>query len=242
MKMSLYCINQLHAHLERLAPFIWEITIHSMRFFESFFGRVYPFRKYEIVFAHEYKWGAMENAGLVTFNDNYVYTEKGTSKKMFNLARVLSHELSHHWFGNLVTMRWWDDVWLNESFADLASFVCLEEVQPLITTVKYESAMTIFQDRKNWGYKDDEAITTHPIRGPVANTDEAESIFDGITYSKGAAVLKQLMFIIGKNSFSKALATYFERFAWRNTSLDDFIEALQEQFSGRGFSLDSWKK
>ena len=173
MKMSLYCIEQKRKFLELQAPFMWEITILSMKFFEKFFGRDYPFRKYEQVFAPEYKWGAMENPGIVTFNSNKIFTNKATSKAMLDFARVVSHELSHHWFGNLVTMRWWDDLWLNESFADLASFVCLHNIQPQVTTVKYESAMTMFQDRKNWGYQDDEVLTTHPISGPVLNTDDA---------------------------------------------------------------------
>eukprot|EP00919_Chromeraceae_sp_WS-2016_P053714 GHVR01127533.1.p1 GENE.GHVR01127533.1~~GHVR01127533.1.p1 ORF type:complete len:118 (+),score=0.50 GHVR01127533.1:609-962(+) len=115
---------------------------------------------------------------------------------MLSLANTVSHELAHHWFGNLVTMKWWDDVWLNESFADFISYFCLEKIKNNCKTVQYESSMASFLHRKGWGYHEDQMITTHPIRGPVINTSVAESIFDGITYSKGASTMKQLLFLM----------------------------------------------
>ena len=135
--MSLYCIESLFKHMEDLAPFIFEITIESMRFFEGFFNFPFPFNKYDQIFAHEYKWGAMENAGVVTFNDLYIFKEKVSTERMLSFANTISHELSHHWFGNLVTMKWWDDLWLNESFADFISHFCLEKIKDNCKTISY---------------------------------------------------------------------------------------------------------
>jgi len=194
--MSLYCIESLYKHMQDLAPFIFEITIESMRFFEEFFGYKFAFNKYDQIFAHEYKWGAMENAGIVTFNDLYIFKEKVSTDKLLRFANTISHELAHHWFGNLVTMKWWDDLWLNESFADFISHFCLEKIRDRCKTINYESSMSMFLNRKGWGYHEDQMITTHPIRGAVANTSVADSIFDGITYSKGAATMKQLLFLM----------------------------------------------
>ena len=194
--MSLYCIESLYKHMEDLAPFIFEITIESMRFFEEFFGYPFAFNKYDQIFAHEYKWGAMENAGVVTFNDLYIFKEKVSTERKLNFANTISHELAHHWFGNLVTMKWWDDLWLNESFADFISHFCLEKIKNNCKTINYESAMASFLQRKGWGYAEDMMITTHPIRGQVANTSVADSIFDGITYSKGASTMKQLLYLM----------------------------------------------
>lgn len=138
----------------------------------------------------------MENAGIVTFNDVYIFKEKVSTERMLRFANTISHELAHHWFGNLVTMKWWDDLWLNESFADFISHFCLEKIKHNIKTLNYESSMAMFLNRKGWGYHEDQMITTHPIRGPVPNTSVADSIFDGITYSKGAATMKQLLFLM----------------------------------------------
>lgn len=123
-----------------------------MKFYEEFFGYEFAFNKYDQVFAHEFKWNAMENAGIVTFNDSLVFKEKVSDEKMFKLANTISHELSHHWFGNLVTMKWWDDLWLNESFADFISHFCLEKIKDNLKTVSFESGMVSFLNRKKWGY------------------------------------------------------------------------------------------
>lgn len=136
-----------------------------MKFFQSFFGVDYPFSKYDQVFAHEYKCGAMENAGIVTFNDLYIWKEKVSVESMLDLANTISHELSHHWFGNLSTMKWWDDLWLNQSFAEFISHFCLQKVRDNMKTIKYESSMSAFLARKAWGYHEDQLITTHPISG-----------------------------------------------------------------------------
>lgn len=165
----------------------------------------------------------MENAGIVTFNDLYIFKEKVSTDKLLRFANTISHELAHHWFGNLVTMKWWDDLWLNESFADFISHFCLEKIRDRCKTINYESSMSMFLNRKGWGYHEDQMITTHPIRGAVANTSVADSIFDGITYSKGAATMKQLLFLMKEENFSKALSEYFKKYEWSNATLIDFI-------------------
>jgi aminopeptidase N len=240
--MSLYCIESLYEFLKELAPFIFEITIESMRFFESFFGYKFAFNKYDQIFAHEYKWGAMENAGIVTFNDVYIFKEKVSTERKLALANTMSHELAHHWFGNLVTMKWWDDLWLNESFADFISHFCLEKIKGNVHTLKYESSMASFLQRKGWGYHEDQMITTHPIRGPVANTSVADSIFDGITYSKGAATMKQLLFLMKEDNFSKALSEYFHHYEWNNATIGDFLAYMQKHFTINEFTLTQWRE
>ena len=213
-----------------------------MKFFEEFFGHEYAFNKYDQIFVHEYNVGAMENAGVVTFNDLYIWKEKVSTEKMLGLANTISHELSHHWFGNLVTMKWWDDLWLNESFADFISHFCLEKIKNNgLKEIQYESAMLAFLNRKNWGYDEDQRITTHPIRGPVPNTTVADSIFDGITYAKGASTMKQLLFIMKEENFSKGLAAYFKKFAFKNAKLEDFMYEMK-QVNHSGFDLNSWRE
>ena len=184
----------------------------------------------------------MENAGIVTFNDVYIFKENVSTERKLALANTISHELAHHWFGNLVTMKWWDDLWLNESFADFISHYCLEQIRERITTLNYESSMAAFLQRKGWGYHEDQMITTHPIRGPVANTSVADSIFDGITYSKGAATMKQLLFLMQAENFSKALGEYFHRYEWSNATIEDFLEYMQKHFHITEFSLTEWRQ
>ena len=160
---------------------------------------------------------------------------------MLALANTISHELAHHWFGNLVTMKWWDDLWLNESFADFISHFCLEKIKHNCKTINYESAMASFLHRKGWGYHEDQMITTHPIRGPVPNTTVADSVFDGITYAKGAATMKQLLFLMEEQNFSKALSVYFHKYDFNNATLNDFIAEMQKEFKVKEFTLDEWR-
>jgi aminopeptidase N len=128
-------------------------------------------------------------------------------------------------------MKWWDNLWLNESFADFISYFCLEKIQSNIKTLTYDSSFASFTNRKNWGYSEDQLITTHPVSCEVVNTQVGESIFDGITYSKGAGTMKQLMFIMTEENFSRALSEYFNKFEWKNTILEDFIGAMQNHFT-----------
>lgn len=195
-----------------------------MKFYEKFFGVKYPFSKYDQAWVREFKSTAMENAAIVIFNEQRAMPRNPTQTEYFSLGNTVSHELSHHWFGNFVTMNWWDDVWLNESFADFISHYCLETIKDDLQVVKFPSSLAVFRDRKAWGYDDDECTQyTHAIRGVVANTAVASSIFDGITYAKGASTMKQLLYIVGKDNFSTALKNYFSRFAWSNATLFDLL-------------------
>lgn len=213
-----------------------------MDFYEQFFGHKFAFSKYDQVFAHEYKWGAMENAGIVIINNRSIIKQQVSNETRFRIADLIAHELSHHWFGNLVTMRWWDDLWLNESFADFISHFCLGQIKHKLTTCSFQSSMGSFFYRKCWGYEDDDKVTTHPIRSEVRSTAVAESLFDGITYAKGAATLKQLLFLVEEEHFSNALKNYFHQYAFDNATLVDFIAELQKQFLIQEFSLDKWKE
>lgn len=244
LPMSLYSRESLFKHLEKQSEEIFEITEESMKFFEKFFGYNYPFSKYDQIFCPEFNVGAMENPGAVTFNDRYVFKDDVTRETKSNLANTISHELSHMWFGNLVTMKWWNDLWLNESFADYISHHCLANVD--LKHSQLEDSWHMFFKRKGWGYREDQLDTTHPIAGDVLNTEQAENIFDGITYSKGAATIKQLLCLMGEENFSKAMKQYFHRYQWSNASFGDFIKNLEEFYITKNANypsdLQAWQK
>ena len=213
---------------------LFAITGQGMDFYEDLFARPYPFAKYDQLFVPEFNAGAMENAGAVTFTEQHIYRDPPTETQRLSRAETLLHELAHMWFGDLVTMRWWDDLWLNESFATYVSNLALSEA------TRFEGAWRAFHaDLKRWGYQADDRSTTHPISGIVADTDATFYNFDGITYGKGAAVLKQLVAWIGRDAFAAGLRTYFERHAWGNASLADFLAALAE---GSGRDLGDWAR
>lgn len=195
--MRALCISSSILMLDSYSSFIFDVTKKAMKFYESFFGQPYPFQKYDMIWVREYESYAMENAGLVTFSEEKTLKTYATEDDYYDLADTLAHELAHHWFGNLVTMDWWDDLWLNESFADFISQFTLGKINSSLIHQLKPSAM-YFRDRKSWGYTEDERNSaTHAIRGTVINTDVAASIFDGITYAKGAAAMKQFMFLVG---------------------------------------------
>ncbi|MCH2533710.1 MAG: aminopeptidase N [Bdellovibrionales bacterium] len=199
------------------------ITTYGFKYFEDLFGVKYPFKKYDQIIVPEFNPGAMENIAAVTFNEAYLSRGKKTILQKYNLAEVILHELAHMWFGNLVTMKWWDDLWLNESFATFVSNLALSEHNT------YKSySWPQFYDMKLWAYSEDLMPTTHAIYTEVESTDVAFNQFDGITYGKGAAWLKQLYFRVGKQQFSKALELYFKRHQYGNTILEDFIQAFVE--------------
>jgi aminopeptidase N len=176
----------------------------------------------------------MENVGAVTFSEHYVFRDPPTETQRLGRAETVLHELAHMWFGDLVTMRWWDDLWLNESFATYASNLALVEA------TRFEAAWRAFHaDMKRWGYQADARTTTHPISGVVPDTDATFYNFDGITYGKGASVIKQLVAEIGMDAFRAGLRTYFRRHAWSNASLADFLAALED---GAGRSLRDWSR
>ena len=167
---------------------MFKVTQAGVKFYEQLFGKKYQFSKYDQVFVPEFNSGAMENNGCVTFNEDKLYRGQNINlAKRMKLANTNLHELAHHWFGNLVTMKWWDDLWLNESFATYISYLAMEKA-PELQYMK--GSWTDFTERKFRGIDSDILNTTHPIRSQIANTNESETVFDGISYGKGASFLK----------------------------------------------------
>ena len=209
-----------------------EMTQQAFIYYGELFGREYPFDKMDHVFCPEFNPGAMENVGLITYGERYIFRSSPTPGDITDLGEVVFHEIAHMWFGNLVTMRWWDDLWLNESFATYVSYLCLTEGAP------YPGAWREFNVQlKAWALREDDAPTTHPIAGTVLDTDQTFLNFDGITYGKGGAVLKQLGARLGRAGLAAGLRLYFQRHAFANATLADFLAALEE---GSGVPLSDW--
>jgi aminopeptidase N len=168
--------------------------------------------------------GAMENVGCITYNDQYISRgEKFTKVKTENIYNTLLHEISHMWFGNLVTMKWWDDLWLNESFANMISFMCMDEAEGLEDITL---AWSNFLDESFWGLRDDQKDTSHSIAANCNSTADAEDIFDGISYGKGASWLRQMIYFYGRETFALGLKNYFAKYSFKNTVLADFVNEL----------------
>ena len=230
--LGILCRKSLSPHLD--ADNIFDCTRRGFAFFENEFDCAYPFTKYDQVFTPEYNMGAMENAGAVTFNEKYVFRGKVTEAIIERRALTILHELAHMWFGNLVTMQWWNDLWLNESFAEWASTTCSTEA------TQWDTAWTTFNTaEKSWAYRQDQLSSTHPIVAEIRDLEDVEVNFDGITYAKGASVLKQLVAYVGREPFTDGLRQYFSKHAWQNTTLSDLLGQL-EQASGR--DLQKWSQ
>ncbi|HCB04176.1 MAG TPA: aminopeptidase N [Nocardioides bacterium] len=228
--MGLFCRQSLVAHLD--ADELWKITEQGFAFFEEQFGYPYPFGKYDQLFVPEYNMGAMENAGCVTFRDEYLPRSRQDRSFYEFRAEVILHEMAHMWFGDLVTMKWWDDLWLNESFAEWACY------HAAVNATEFTEAWTGFTNaRKNWAYRQDQLPSTHPIAADNHDLQAVEVNFDGITYAKGASVLKQLVAWVGLESFLDGLRGYFQDFEFGNAEFKDLLMAL-EKSSGR--ELESW--
>jgi aminopeptidase N len=211
---------------------IFELTRQGFGFFEAQFGCPYPFEKYDQLFVPEFNAGAMENAGAVTILEGYVFRSKVTGAQIERRAITVLHELAHMWFGDLVTMRWWNDLWLNESFAEYMSHLAAVEA------TSFTSAWTTFASvEKSWAYRQDQLPTTHPIFAEINDLQDVEVNFDGITYAKGASVLRQLVAWVGPEQFMAGVREYFAKHSWSNTELRDLMVEL-EKASGR--DLDSW--
>jgi aminopeptidase N len=229
--MSLLCRPSLKDALD--IDDLFEVTKQGFALFEEAFGTPYPFDKYDQAFVPEYNKGAMENAGCVTLRDEYLFRSRTTHAEMEARANTVLHELAHMWFGDLVTMTWWDDLWLNESFAEWASHWA-----QATATEKYAGAWTTFCNaRKNWAYRQDQLPSTHPIAADMVDFHAVEVNFDGITYAKGASTLRQLVAFVGEETFVSALKEYFADHAFGNTELADLLKPL-EKASGR--DLDDW--
>jgi aminopeptidase N len=230
--LGVYCRKSLAQHLDADAMF--EVTKQGFDFFRDAFDYPYPFGKYDQLFVPEFNAGAMENAGCVTFLEDYVFRSKVTDFSYERRAETILHEMAHMWFGDLVTMRWWDDLWLNESFASYASVLCQAEA------TRWVNAWTTFANlEKTWAYRQDQLPSTHPIAADIVDIEAVKVNFDGITYAKGASVLKQLVAWVGREEFIAGMRTYFRRHEWGNTTLQDLLDALEES-SGR--ELSAWSK
>ncbi|MGA8046605.1 MAG: aminopeptidase N [Dermatophilaceae bacterium] len=228
--LGIFCRKSLAPYLD--ADNLFDVTKRGFAFFEEEFDCEYPFEKYDQIFTPEYNMGAMENAGCVTFNEVYVFRSKVPQALVERRALTVLHELAHMWFGNLVTMKWWNDLWLNESFAEWASTTCQAEA------TQWTDAWTTFGTmEKDWAYREDQLSTTHPIVAEIHDLRDVEVNFDGITYAKGASVLKQLVAYVGRDAFRDGLRAYFADHAWGNTTLADLLREL-ERTSGR--DLHSW--
>ena len=228
--LGLYSRESLARHLE--PDEMLQITRAGMDFFAEMFGRPYPFTKYDQLFVPEFNWGAMENAGCVTFSERYLFRSRVTDAARTARGATILHELGHMWFGDLVTMRWWGDLWLNESFATYVAYWALAE------RTRFTAAWVQFANREvSWAIDQDQLPTTHPIVADAPDTDTALNNFDGITYAKGALVLTQLVAWVGADAFTRGLQDYFARHAWDNAELSDFLTAL-EKASGR--QLATW--
>jgi aminopeptidase N len=232
LDLGLYVRRSLAEHLD--ADEIFEVTRQGLDFFERVFDQPYPFgEKYDQLFVPEFSAGAMENPGCITFTEAYVFRSKVTDAIRERRAETILHEMAHMWFGDLVTMRWWDDLWLNESFATFMAVLAQAEA------TRWDQAWTTFLDaEKAWAKYQDQLPSTHPVADSMPDVESVHQNFDGITYAKGASVLRQLVAWVGQEEFLTGCRDYFARHAWGNTELADFLAAL-ERASGR--DLAAWR-
>ncbi len=228
--LTAYCRASLAPHFD--AERIFALTKRGLDWYHRAFGLAYPWGKYEQAFVPEYNLGAMENPGLVTFTEAYVFPSRAADSQYEGRANTLMHEMAHMWFGDLVTMRWWDDLWLKESFADFMGTLAVDRA------TDWETAWVNFANRrKAWAYVQDQLPTTHPIVADIKDLEAAEQNFDGITYAKGASVLKQLVAYVGEEAFFGAARDYFREHAFSTASLADLLAALGRA-SGR--PMEAW--
>ena len=229
--LGIYCRKSLAEFLDPADIFL--ITKQGFTYFEKVFGLEYPFEKYDQIAVVDFNWGAMENAGAVTFLERLLVFRSKVTERMYNArANTILHEMAHMWFGNMVTMKWWDDLWLNESFAEWSSYLAMVE------GTRFKNSWTGFnQERKNWAYRQDQLSSTHPIVSDMKDIDTVAGNFDGISYAKGASVLQQLVAHVGRENFILGLQKYFTKHAFKNTTLDDLLYELT-QTSGR--DLKPW--
>lgn len=226
------CRKGLARHFD--ADDVFLVTKQGFDFFHDQFDYPYPFGKYDQAFVPEYNLGAMENPGLVTFREEFIFRGKVTQAAYERRANVILHEMAHMWFGDLVTMQWWDDLWLKESFADfMGSFSQVE------ATRFTNGWITFANGRKSWAYRADQLPSTHPVTADIRDLEDAKLNFDGITYAKGASVLKQLVAYVGREDFLEGARRYFKNHAYGNTRLGDLLSVLEE-VSGR--DMASWSR
>ncbi|MCX2746799.1 aminopeptidase N [Arthrobacter sp. MI7-26] len=230
--LALYCRASMQESFD--AAELFRLTKNGLDFFNDLFDYPYPWGKYDQAFVPEYNLGAMENPGLVTFTEKYVFTSRATDAQYQARANTLMHEMAHMWFGDLVTMTWWDDLWLKESFADYMGTLGVDKA------TDWDSAWVNFANkRKSWAYLQDQLPTTHPIVADIPDLEAAKQNFDGITYAKGASVLKQLVAYVGFEAFIGGSRRYFKDHEYGNTTLTDLLEALS---AASGRDLGTWAR
>ncbi len=230
--LALYCRASMAASFD--AEALFRLTKNGLAFFNELFDFPYPWGKYEQAFVPEYNLGAMENPGLVTFTESYVFTSRAADSQYQARANTLLHEMAHMWFGDLVTMKWWDDLWLKESFADYMGTLGVDR------TTDWDTAWVNFaNNRKSWAYVQDQLPTTHPIVADIPDLEAAKQNFDGITYAKGASVLKQLVAYVGFEAFIAGSRQYFRDHAYGNTTLAELLAALS---AASGRDLGEWAR
>ena len=228
--LGVFARRSLFEYLD--ADYIIDITKKGFVYFEEKFKVPYPFEKYDQLFVPEFNAGAMENAGAVTFTESYVFRSQVSDAVRERRVVTILHELAHMWFGDLVTMRWWNDLWLNESFAEWASTIATAEA------TEWTQAWTTFHAmEKSWAYRQDQLPTTHPIVADIRDIEDVQVNFDGITYAKGGSVLKQLAAWVGREAFFEGVHNYFEKHQWGNAQLTDLLTELEDT-SGR--DLGPW--
>jgi len=231
--LGIYCRKSLADDLDPAE--IFQHTKEGFAYFEKTFGLAYPFEKYDQVAVVDFNWGAMENSGVVTFREEIlVFRSRVTDRNRQARAHVILHEMAHMWFGNMVTMGWWDDLWLNESFAEWTSYLALVE------GTRFKQGWASFiSEGKSWAYTQDQLVTTHPIAVDMPDIESVNANFDGISYAKGSSVMHQLCAYVGRENFIEGLQKYFKKYAWKNTQLSDLLTELQ---STSGRDLDAWSK
>lgn len=230
--IGVFCRQSMAQYLD--AEYMFEKTRQGFEFFENQFGVEYPFEKYDQLFVPEFNAGAMENAGAVTISEKYVFRSQPTEALRERFVITILHELAHMWFGDLVTMKWWNDLWLNESFADYAAHLATS------AATEWTSAWTTFCSKeKSWAYCQDQLASTHPIVAQINDLHDVELNFDGITYAKGGSALKQLVAFVGQDNFMKGIGSYFRKYANSNAELNDLLAEL-EVACGR--SLKNWSE
>lgn len=231
LPLVLYARKSIAKHVD--VSKIFESTKKGLKFYNEYFGTPYPFSKYGQVFVPEFAWGGMENPGAVTLSESNIFRGPATLAHYEKRDDLILHEMAHMWFGNLVTMNWWDDLWLNESFATYLAELAGQRA------FHAKSAILSSISGKGWGYWQDQLVTTHPIETEVIDTSSAKGNFDGITYAKGSASLKQLHYFVGEKGFREGLKNYFKKYAFQNTSRADFMNEIA---LASKVNLDTWTK
>ena len=230
--MAMYCRQALAKAFAKDVDYLFDITKKGFAFYAKTWGVPYPYAKYDQIYVPEYNAGAMENIGMVTIRDQYVFESKVTDALAERRVVTVLHELAHMWFGDYVTMKWWNDLWLNESFAEFTSTLATAE-----DTEWHDAWATFCSGEKSWALRQDQLPTTHPIVAPINDLNDTYVNFDGITYAKGASVLKQLVFYVGREKFFQGIHNYLQKHAYSNATLADLLGEL-ERTSGR--DLKAW--